>query len=100
ECGYSGLRLLVFSQIHENADAKHPLRLLRARSKRPGSHCTAEKRYEFAPSHCLPEAQSHRIKLNQHPEIGSHVRFGSKADICSAKGHVRFTPNSDIKCDI
>jgi len=23
------------------------------------------------------------------------VRFGSLADICSAKGHVRFTPNSD-----
>jgi len=23
------------------------------------------------------------------------VRFGSKADMCSAKGHVRFTPNSD-----
>src|SRR5262249_59555830 len=22
----------------------------------------------------------------------------SKADICSAKGHVRFTPNSDIDC--
>jgi len=27
-----------------------------------------------------------------------HVRFGSKADICSAQGHVRFTPNSDIDC--
>src|SRR5262249_31752747 len=27
------------------------------------------------------------------------VRFGSLADICSAKGHVRFTPESDIKCD-
>ena len=25
------------------------------------------------------------------------VRFGSKADMCSAKGHVRFTPNSDRK---
>src|SRR5262249_42944142 len=29
-----------------------------------------------------------------------NVRFGSKADICSAQAHVRFTPNSDIKCDI
>ena len=29
-----------------------------------------------------------------------HVRFGSLADICSAQGHVRFTPESDIKCDI
>jgi hypothetical protein len=26
---------------------------------------------------------------------GVDVRFGSLADICSAKGHVRFTPNSD-----
>jgi hypothetical protein len=26
---------------------------------------------------------------------GANVRFGSKADICSAKRHVRFTPNSD-----
>jgi hypothetical protein len=25
------------------------------------------------------------------------VRFGSKADICSATGHVRFTSNSDRK---
>jgi len=25
----------------------------------------------------------------------SDVRFGSKADMCSAKRHVRFTPNSD-----
>jgi len=24
-----------------------------------------------------------------------HVRFGSKADICAATNHVRFTPNSD-----
>src|SRR5262249_61441423 len=28
---------------------------------------------------------------------GAHVRFGSKADICSAQAHVRFTPNSDRK---
>jgi hypothetical protein len=26
------------------------------------------------------------------------VCFGSKADMCGAKGHVRFTPNSDIDC--
>jgi hypothetical protein len=31
---------------------------------------------------------------------GANVRFGSKADICSAQAHVRFTPESDIKCDI
>jgi hypothetical protein len=28
------------------------------------------------------------------------VRFGSKADICSAKSHVRFTPNSDRESEI
>src|SRR5262245_9325246 len=26
------------------------------------------------------------------------VRFGPKADICAAKRHVRFAPNSDINC--
>src|SRR5262245_10421494 len=26
-----------------------------------------------------------------------HVRFGSKADICGAQRHVRFTPDSDRK---
>jgi len=26
------------------------------------------------------------------------VRFGSKADMCGAKRHVRFTPESDIDC--
>src|SRR5262249_12722441 len=30
----------------------------------------------------------------------SYVRFGSKADIRTATSHVRFTPESDIKCDI
>ena len=29
-----------------------------------------------------------------------HVCFGSKADMCRAHAHVRFTPESDIKCDI
>jgi hypothetical protein len=27
--------------------------------------------------------------------IATNVRFGSKADICGATSHVRFTPNSD-----
>jgi len=29
-----------------------------------------------------------------------HVRFGSKADMCVAKRHVRFTPNSDRESEI
>src|SRR5262245_14113469 len=28
---------------------------------------------------------------------GNNIRFGSKADICAATRHVRFTPNSDRK---
>ena len=32
--------------------------------------------------------------------IGQRVRFGSKADICGAKRHVRFTPNSDRESEI
>ena len=31
---------------------------------------------------------------------GLNVRFGSKADICTAIGHVRFTPNSDRESEI
>jgi hypothetical protein len=31
--------------------------------------------------------------------ITFHVRFGSKADICAAQNHVRFTPNSDRKSE-
>src|SRR6516165_7011182 len=34
-------------------------------------------------------------KLAQRVEGAVHVRFGSKADICAAKIHVRFAPNSD-----
>ena len=29
---------------------------------------------------------------------GINVRFGSKADMSGAPGHVRFPPNSDIDC--
>jgi len=33
-------------------------------------------------------------------ETNFHVHFGSKAGICSAKRHVRFTPEADISRDI
>src|SRR5262245_29516484 len=48
-----------------------------------------------------PEAQdkaSYQLKVAHckgGAPRGSHVRFGSKADMCSANEHVRFTPNSD-----
>src|SRR5262245_30081069 len=32
--------------------------------------------------------------------LSADVRFGSKADMCGARSHVRFAPESDIKCDI
>jgi hypothetical protein len=32
------------------------------------------------------------VDIDQRP---TNVRFGSLTDICSAKRHVRFTPNSD-----
>jgi hypothetical protein len=35
-------------------------------------------------------------RLRQCPwQCKTNVRFGSKADMCAAKRHVRFTPNSD-----
>src|SRR5262249_33581498 len=40
------------------------------------------------------------IELDGGPIWMLHVRFGSKADICSAKGHVRFTPKSDRESEI
>src|SRR5262249_50545170 len=52
-------------------------------------------------SFAFPEAQErHRTDLNYQGGRGrlreaTDVRFGSKADMCAAKGHVRFTPNSD-----
>jgi hypothetical protein len=39
----------------------------------------------------------HRSGSNPWRERSTHVRFGSKADMCSAKGHFRFSPNSDHK---
>jgi hypothetical protein len=34
------------------------------------------------------------------PEGVADVRFGSKADMCAAKRHVCFTPNSDRESEI
>jgi hypothetical protein len=37
----------------------------------------------------------HTLQTRSSDGGSLHVRFGSLADICSAKGHVRFAPNSD-----
>jgi hypothetical protein len=39
---------------------------------------------------------SSAIKWVKCRRVGRDVRFGSKADICSAKRHVCFTPKADI----
>jgi hypothetical protein len=79
-----GLRGFCGFPSAEEPDNRHR-RLLRARRKRPSCRRATEKCDELASPHCLPQ------------EGGTDVRFGSKADICSAKRHVRFTPNSDHK---
>jgi hypothetical protein len=49
----------------------------------------------FPPSKVLPPQGFVLIQINRFSDRGRHVRFGSQADICSAKRRVRFTPNSD-----
>ena len=83
---------------HEHADAPHPLGLLRARGERPRSRRAAEKRDELAPSHVVPQGQSHASCTAQ---TGWHtgrpnVRFGSKADICTAKVMSALPPKADM----
>src|SRR5215831_12080211 len=43
----------------------------------------------------VPEELDYRPFSFKSTQEDNDVRFGSKADICSAKRHVRFTPNSD-----
>jgi len=47
-----------------------------------------------------PSRRARPGHVRQTTHCTVHVRFGSKADMCAAKWHVRFTPESDIKCDI
>ncbi len=63
-----------------------------ARCEWPRSR-TAKNCDELAPSHCLPRGSgtaSYRFKATLGK--GANVRFGSKADMCNAINHVRFTP--------
>src|SRR5436190_22311005 len=43
--------------VHQNCDATHPIRLLRARSERPCCRAT-EQRYEFPPLHSMTSSAS------------------------------------------
>jgi hypothetical protein len=50
------------------------------------------RRLTFSP----PRVRAAMVATPAGARKGSaHVRFGSEADMCSAKGHVRFTPESD-----
>ena len=41
-----------------------------------------------------------RVVGERRASSGTHVRFGSKADMCAAKRHVRFTPESGhVQCN-
>jgi hypothetical protein len=105
ECRYAGLTFwIVCGRVHKHADQPHLFGLLCTRGDRSCGSCAAEKRDEFPSSHCLSEAQdgaSYRLNpmrwkgVAARPIQPRYVRFGSSADICTAMGHVRFTPNSD-----
>src|SRR5262249_12612816 len=56
----------------------------------------AEKADELASFHGNPEAKTaNGINTHVYRGRGWDVRFGSKADMCTAPAHVCFTPNSD-----
>jgi hypothetical protein len=81
--------------ISDKPDNRHCC-LLRASCDWPRSGGGAEKRYELAPSHCHPRVSDRAIVSDYGTALeGGHLRSGSKADICAAKGHVCCNPNSD-----
>ena len=87
----------------DDADERNR-RLLRARRERPSCGRAAEKRNELAPLHVpYPEARRQGIVPAQTSasavewRAAADVRFGSKADMCSAKRHVRLVPIADIQ---
>ena len=54
---------IVGGEVHEHADAPHPLALLRARRERPGCRRAAERTKKFSPPLILPNAQGERIRI-------------------------------------
>src|SRR5262245_31188471 len=87
---------IVRGHVHNHANTADLIVLLGAYRQRPGCRGAPDKFDDLAPLHLhAPSLQlSYRLKA----ELGKgrlNVRFGSKADICSATAHVRFTPNSD-----
>src|SRR5262245_18458791 len=84
-----------------------------ARSEGRCNRSGAEQRNDLAPPHSItsfpgrepPPASLVRSWSDSYgtasqQDTQADVRFGSKADMCGAIGHVCFTPESDIKCDV
>jgi len=86
ECGT--VRLSALAVLRLIANSYLPLRTQPSTRSRTGD------------STMPPLLQATRTAELDDAVRGAHIRFGSKADMCAAKGHVRFTPESDIKCDI
>src|SRR5262249_40165569 len=90
---------------HKHADTPRSLGLLCKGPKRPAGRRTNNNFDEIPPAHATLHTWPDYIfskpsRMSDGPVRGTHVRFGSKADICSAKRHVCFTPNSDRESEI
>src|SRR5262245_35015661 len=72
---------------------------------RSGCCARAEKGHAIAPPPitlmksrrliAAPSLERQMVATSMGTQKRPHVRFGSKADICGAKRHVRFAPESD-----
>src|SRR5262249_29619887 len=88
-------------------DTRYPGSLLRLKGARHSKQAYTEGKKRHSDPHTRP-IHLHEMVLRHvsystgilDSRLGiSNVRFGSKADICSAKGHVRFTPESGhVQC--
>src|SRR5262245_32543880 len=97
----NGLGCLACTSPKQASDAIISPSLLRTRREWPSSGGSSNSFDEISTAHATLRSEvkgdaSFQSLSNQ----SVHVRFGSKADMCSAKRHVRFAPESDIKCDI
>src|SRR5262245_55115179 len=97
-CSYLCLRI-VGCEWDEHADASHALALLCMSGERPDHYCAAEKCDEVAPLH-MHAVKDRALCGDLRLALDDvNVRFGSKADICNAKSHVRFAPESGhVRC--
>src|SRR5262249_25604054 len=90
----------------EKPNHRHWL-LLRQGREWPSDRTASNSPNEISPPHGCPPRPTRRYLRLKHSRgddsskgaITPLTMSALKADMCSAKRHVRFTPNSDIKCD-